>query len=259
MKRTTKDTQHRKDAFLNESNVKHKGKFDYSLVVYTNNHTPVTIICPIHGKFKQRPANHLSSKEGCYQCGKNRAGKNHRLTKEEFISRAQDFHGTFYDYSLVEYVDSFTPVKIICPKHGEFKQQPNDHMFHGNGCKKCGYENRMSIGEQKIERFLQKCNMEFFSQYTFEDLRADDGKNLLRYDFCIPSQKLLIEFDGPHHERPITYKGTTIQNATLTHEKTKKYDRKKKEYASKNGYFLLRIPYSKIKEVDRILTLHLTQ
>lgn len=46
-------------------------------------------------------------------------------------------HKDRYDYSLVEYTGSLSPVKIICPIHGEFEQKAVDHLS-GYGCKQCG-------------------------------------------------------------------------------------------------------------------------
>jgi len=54
-----------------------------------------------------------------------------RKTTEEFIRDAINVHGSFYDYSLVDYINSSTPVIIICPIHGPFKQTPNIHL---KGC-----------------------------------------------------------------------------------------------------------------------------
>ena len=65
-----------------------------------------------------------------------------RKTTKEFIEDARKIHGNKYDYSKVEYINSETRVCIICPKHGEFWQQPNNHLS-GKGCKKCrNYELR---------------------------------------------------------------------------------------------------------------------
>lgn len=68
-----------------------------------------------------------------------------KLTQEEFIERAQNIHknedGTpKYDYSLVKYVNSQTKVTITCPieGHGEFTQNPNDHIHSKSGCQICG-------------------------------------------------------------------------------------------------------------------------
>jgi len=41
--------------------------------------------------------------------------------KESFLKRAIETHGDRYDYSLVEYINTSTPVKIICKEHGVFE------------------------------------------------------------------------------------------------------------------------------------------
>ena len=45
--------------------------------------------------------------------------------------------GEFYNYSKVEYINSLTKIKIICPLHGEFYQYPLDHIKNYNGCIEC--------------------------------------------------------------------------------------------------------------------------
>lgn len=59
-----------------------------------------------------------------------------KLTQEEFIEKAREVHGDKYDYSQVEYINSKTKVCIICPKHGEFWQTPQNHLA-GYDCIKC--------------------------------------------------------------------------------------------------------------------------
>lgn len=63
-----------------------------------------------------------------------------RKTKEDFIKEAKLIHGDRYNYSLVEYINSKTKVKIICKEHGVFEQIPNSHLL-GKCCNKCGYKN----------------------------------------------------------------------------------------------------------------------
>lgn len=62
-----------------------------------------------------------------------------KITTEEFISKARAIHGDKYDYSKVVYINNSTKVCIICSKHGEFWQQPNNHLQH-KGCKDCARE-----------------------------------------------------------------------------------------------------------------------
>ena len=59
-----------------------------------------------------------------------------KKTTTEFIRDAQDIHGAFYDYSMVEYKNNNAKVKIICPIHGVFEQTPWHHIS-GHGCSRC--------------------------------------------------------------------------------------------------------------------------
>ena len=125
-----------KEEFIEKARKKHGDKFDYSHVNYTSSITPITIICPIHGVFKQRPDEHLTSKYGCGRCGESNKGKHRSLSIKDFIAKATAIHGSKYDYSQVQYIDTYVKVCIICPTHGPFLQRPNDHLT-GHGCKYC--------------------------------------------------------------------------------------------------------------------------
>ena len=118
-----------KEKFVVKSKKIHDNKYDYSLVEYKNAYTKVKIICPEHGIFEQSPTSHLSG-SGCPDC------VGHNMNTEKFIKKAKKIHGDKYDYSLVEYKNTQTKVKIICPEHGEFLQSPNDHLT-GRNCSKC--------------------------------------------------------------------------------------------------------------------------
>lgn len=59
-----------------------------------------------------------------------------RRTLEAFIELARQVHGPKYVYSEAIYVNSPTPLRIICPDHGEFMQSPSNHLA-GKGCRKC--------------------------------------------------------------------------------------------------------------------------
>jgi very-short-patch-repair endonuclease len=243
--------------FLHNAKVKYGDRYDYSLVEYNGSGNKVKIICSEHGIFEQQPANHLSSKEGCYQCGKNRAGKNHRMSQETFEERANNIHNNFYNYEKTTYVGAFLHVTITCPIHGDFIIQPNDHLFHECGCKQCGYENRLTKGEKKIADFLTESDIEFTAQHTFDDLKALDNINPLRYDFYLPQEGVLIEFDGPHHDQPTRYAGTSTDAAIHTHKRTVIYDKMKNEYAKKKGIRMIRIPYNQMKDIGSILSVEL--
>ncbi len=93
----------------------HQNKYDYSKVAYVNNHTPISIICPIHGEFTQSPASHISGK-GCPICGMSK----NKLSQEEARIRISDKLSKF-PYEVVEpFVyrgDRDTDVTIHCKIH----------------------------------------------------------------------------------------------------------------------------------------------
>ena len=117
--------------FTNKALDIHSKKYDYSNVIYVNNKTKVSIDCPIHGKFLQRPDRHLQG-EGCPNCG----GTKNKSNKDCIID-FRKIHGDTYDYSKIEYINSKTKIDIICSDHGLFKQTANNHL-KGKGCPKCG-------------------------------------------------------------------------------------------------------------------------
>jgi len=132
------------EKFLSKSKEVHGDVYNYSLVEYINSATKIKIICSIHGVFEQTPNNHISKSYKCPECK--------RLGINEFIERSKEWHGNKYDYSLVDYKNKKTKVKIICPKHDIFEQAPENH-YAGSGCPKC---NPMSL--QTTKEFILKAN-----------------------------------------------------------------------------------------------------
>ena len=78
-----------------------------------------------------------------------------KLTTEEFIEKAKKIHGDKYNYSKVEYYDSYTKVCIICPEHGEFWQQPRVHL-NGGRCSICSHNmiNKLNTKTDNFRCFI---------------------------------------------------------------------------------------------------------
>lgn len=63
-----------KDRFFEaQSKEIHGDEFNYEKVKYTNNDTPITIICSIHGDFNMLPKEHLIGSK-CPKCARNNSG-----------------------------------------------------------------------------------------------------------------------------------------------------------------------------------------
>lgn len=125
------------EQFIEDAKKVHGDKYDYSKVEYKNKETKVTIICPIHGEFQQTPSNHLSG-YGCNECGHESSNASKLKDQELFIKECKEVHGDRYDYSKVEYNGNKNKICIICSEHGEFYQNPHDHLYNKSGCPICG-------------------------------------------------------------------------------------------------------------------------
>lgn len=152
---TTKD-------FINRGREIHGDKYDYSRTVYIAAIQHVTILCPIHGEFQQRPVNHLMGR-GCPHCGGSKA-----LTLEKFIERANARHGNRYDYSLVKFENVESKVEITCSRHGTFKQRVMSHL-KGFNCPQCGSESKAEKLKQPLDEFLFAAKVAHGDKYDYSE------------------------------------------------------------------------------------------
>lgn len=160
-------------SFIEKAVQIHGDKYDYSKVEYINSKTKVCIICPEHGEFWQVPASHLQ-KRGCPICSNIKKKLAKIDDKNSFIEKAKKIHGDEYDYSKVEYIDSYTKVCIICTKHGEFWQSPNNHLRY-QGCPSCYDDKRKNIGTNNKNTFIEKAKEVHGDKYDYSKI---DYKNV---------------------------------------------------------------------------------
>lgn len=166
---------------------------------------------------------------------------NHKKTDEELRKEVYDLVGNEYVF-LEPYVNSQTKIKVKHNKCGNiYEVKPND-FFQGERCPYCTSTPK---GELIILKILDNLGINYEYQKTFNDLK---DKSFLSYDFYIPDQNILIEYQGLQHYQPIDYFGGddrfTVQQ---------KHDQIKLDYAKEHGYNLIAVPYtvdtlSKIKK-----------
>lgn len=220
------------EKFIEISKNIYNNKYDYSLVEYKTDKIKVKIICPIHGIFEQSPNVHYN--HGCYDC----SNDDRKFTTDEFINKSKKLHGDKYDYSLVNYEDIKTKVKIICPIHGIFEQTPLSNL-KGHGCAMCND----SKGEIKVKNFLEKYKLKFERQKTFDNCK---NQKLLPFDFYVSEYNACIEFDGKQHFVSIDYWG-----GEKSFELLKKRDEIKNLFCKNNNIKLIRIRYD--ENITKIL------
>ena len=237
------------ETFIIRSNQKHNNKYKYDKVTYCDSKTKITITCPIHGDFDQQAGSHLKG-FGCNRCkypSLNSDGQS--FSSEYFISLCNLAHKNKYNYSKVEYKSTLEKIIIICPEHGEFEQKASSHLYAKSGCPKC----KNSQGENKIRSFLKSNNIEFTEQYSPIDCINPDTMWKLKFDFYLPKYNLCIEYDGIHHFKPVSFGSGRMSSAKEKLIFTQYSDKLKTGYCKRNNINLLRIQYTKFKNIDSIL------
>ncbi len=130
----------------------HQDRYDYSLVEYKNIHSKVQLICSVHGSFWQSANSHVRG-NGCPSC----ANENRKNTLKDFLEKLPLRVKETYDFSLVNYSNNITPVKVVCKEHGIFEIIPRS-LFRGHGCKKCACVKVAENNRSNYEDMLQKAN-----------------------------------------------------------------------------------------------------
>ena len=199
--------------FLKRAHELHGDKYDYSLApeTYRTIESKIQIICPEHGPWWSRGTDHVGTLSdtgrkytaaGCPKCANAAKAIGRRLTFDEFLERAEQYHGKGkYDYSIVkqEFEEAerlgktLSEVTIICNECGNiFKQDKRMHCTEGTGCPFCD----ASSMEKLLKDFLNEIGVKFIYNKSFRWLRH---KNLLKIDFYLPEYNIAIEYNGKQH------------------------------------------------------------
>ena len=105
-----------------------------------------------------------------------------------------------------------------------------------------------SKGEAKITSLLEENGVDFQKQYSFEDLRNEQGRGYY-FDFAIFSNGVLsylIEFDGIQHYS----KKHQFSQSEDAFEKVVERDQKKNNYCIEHKIPLIRIPYKQLDQLS---------
>lgn len=143
----------------------HQDYYSYKLVDYKRADKNVTIICPKHGSFEQRPCHHIRG-SGCKKCAYEKNANSRRASGEKVIEGFKAIHGEKYDYSKVKYKSTHAKVIIICPIHGDFKQSPAMHKS-GQDCFKCGVLKRAKNTTSTTVEWIKEARIAHGNRYDY--------------------------------------------------------------------------------------------
>ena len=224
--------------FINRAKSVHGEKYQYKKETYKGYKKKMCIVCPKHGEFWQTPISHFYG-SNCPKCGIETKSLKNSLSTDIFISRAKQIHGNKYDYSKVKYINLTEKVCIICPKHGEFWQQPQIHL-QKKGCPKC----RSSKLELEIINLLEENNIKY--EYQYKPKFLINYNRLYSYDFYLQDYNIIIECQGEQHFKPIDFSGHNTEMAKQMYKKTLQRDKIKYNLCKENKVKL--IYYTNLKK-----------
>lgn len=111
---------------------------------------------------------------------------------------------------------------------------------------------RISKGELRVAKFLEKHNIQFNREQIFEGCLSKKNHSL-RFDFYLQEYDLCIEVQGEHHYKPIN----KYRKAYYAHKRTVAHDQIKREYMANYSTTILEIPYWEMDNIEQLLEHHL--
>ena len=164
--------------FINESNIIHNNKYDYSKVIYVNNKSKIIVICKIHGEFLTTLSLHLYQKCGCTKC-------NSSLGEER----------------IIQYLNN---------KNIEYSYQ---HRF-----KNCKYKNTLPfdfyLPDYKI--CIEYDGLQHFKETLFfGDFKLQKEKDNIKSKFCIDNNIALLRIPYYEYDNILLICNNFINNSIL--------------------------------------------
>jgi len=138
------------------------------------------------------------------------------MTNEQFIEKAIEIHGYKYDYSLVEYIDNNTCIKIYCKKCKDyFIQKPKHHLYSKSGCQRCSKNYRIDTNE-----FIKKSIEKFGDKYNY---------SLLEYKNMHTNIQIICKEHGIFEKNPVDFLNSGCNKCSKRISDTLKFIEESKE------------------------------
>lgn len=159
------------DEFKKRCYEKFGNSIDVSMSVYKGMGKNIIAICKNgHGAFSTTPSSLLNSKYGCGKCSATSRANSSKITKEEFLYRANNLFGHRFIYDKSIYNGYLEPIEIECNKHGNFTTTPKSHLRTENGgCLDCYSERMQHVNSSMTpEQYIEKAKEVWGNEYCYD-------------------------------------------------------------------------------------------
>lgn len=167
-------------------------------------------------------------------CIAKRISDANKMSHSEFVEKLSIINPNIK--VLGKYTLSQNYIEVQCLVCGNIWNPTANSLINKTGCPKC----RQSHGEIEVSSYLENHKIKYESQKKFPEL----GR--LSYDFYIPADNLLIEYQGRQHYQAVEYFGGE-ETFILQQDR----DKRKRNFAKENNINLLEIKYN--EDVTEVL------
>lgn len=183
------------EEFIRRAKEIHGDKYDYSKTVYKSSSEDVTIFCKqCQEYFIVNAGLHLRG-VGC-----NIHNGPKIYDTETFIKASKEKFGeNAFDYSLVNYIDKDTPIKLICKEHGIVEITPRNHLESKTGCTYCGYGYIPSGPNNSLskEEFIRRARLVHGDTYDYSEIKYVNNKTLIKI-YCKECKEYFWQTPNDH-------------------------------------------------------------
>jgi len=145
--------------------------WNFSLLNYIKAIKKVRLICNRGHIIETTPKNHLNG----FGCSKCREIETLIKLKNDFIEKSKKIHNN-WNYSMVDYLNNHTKVKLMCESGHTFEQTPMSNL-HGNGCPTCS--NKI---KKDTNYFIEHCEKLFNYKYKYPNTNYVNNKEYVEVE-----------------------------------------------------------------------------
>lgn len=204
---------------------------------YAGRKRAILHMCLVDGTVWYATPNHVLEGYGCPTCSSKKVSAYRTKTHEDYVKEVWNINP--YIEVVGKYVNSETKILHRCLIDGhEWFSLPGG-ILGGHGCPHCN----QSIGERRISIYLDRHNVKYKTQHTFDDCRY---KKCLPFDFYLTDYNVCVEYDGEQHFKVVNHFGG--ENGLLERQRN---DLIKTNYCLSSNINLLRIRYD--QNVEEVL------
>lgn len=232
LQRINRNNTHSVDEYKNSLTPDILERYDILYDGYKNVSSMLSVTCKICGTQRFVRADALKRGVGCKTCNRRNYHDRYTLSTAQYAEKVLDLSGNTY-----RLVGEYTGVKnkirinhLVCGN--TYETYP--YLF--NKGRRCPFCQGTSLGEENTRLVLKELGVNFTEQVSFSGL-VDVGN--LTYDFFIPDSRILIEYQGIQHYKPVDlFGGEKAYKLQVSH------DHIKMEFAKHNCLNLICIPYT---------------